>query len=140
MINECFEKGLLKRTRKDHDRALGSLKIARSFIEKAEANIKINFPDVASLMAYDSMLQSVRAFLFDNGISERSHYCAIKYVSENVKESEIQSILKILNSYRILRHKIQYEGEMIEKKNSEEMIKDAKKLVDFMENKLKLHP
>ena len=137
MTDECFNKGLLRRMEKDTARAIGSTGIARSFIKKAKANMKIGLHDVAFLMAYISMFQSVRAFLFSRGISERSHYCAIKYAIENIKDETIQTVLEALDSYRISRHRIQYDGKDIGKEDSEEAINDARRLADFIENYIK---
>ena len=135
MIKDCFDKGLLRKTKKDAEASKGSVKIARSFIEKAEANIKIGLHDVAFLMAYNSMFHSVKAFLFLQGISERSHYCAIKYAVENISDEKIQPVLEALDSYRVSRHRIQYDGEGMEKENAKEAVNDAKRLADFIGNK-----
>lgn len=57
-ISDCFEKGLLRRSRVDTERVAGSLNIAEKFLNEAKGNIKMGYCDAAFLLAYNSMFHT----------------------------------------------------------------------------------
>ena len=115
-LKECFEKGLLKKTRKEPDLALKDLKKAEFFLNETNDLIEINKSVIAALSLYNSYFHCARALLFKNGIKERSHYCIAKYIEEEyVKTNMIES--KFLNAFETImsvRHNAQYSTEEIE--------------------------
>lgn len=125
-ISDCFEKGLLRKSRVDKERATGSLKIAEKFLNEAKGNIKMGYCDAAFLLAYNSMFHSARTLIFLDGITERSHFCMITYLLEKYRgNATIYSYLEILDTYRIVRHKIQYSGEPCGEADAQEIVDDA---------------
>lgn len=107
-LEECFEKGLLRRVAPAPEKTGASLQSSGKFVKKAEFN-RSEYPDVAILMAYDSMLHAARAVLFRDGISEKSHACTVeymrrKYAGKGLAEEQVNT----LDTYRRLRHTAQY--------------------------------
>jgi len=134
-VSDCFEKGLLRRSRVDRERVAGSLKIAAKFLEEAKGNIKMGYYDAAFLLAYNSMFHTARALIFLEGITERSHYCMITYLLEKFRtNSSIYPYLDILDSYRIVRHRIQYSGEPCGETDAQEIVDDAVEFLKAVEN------
>src|SRR3989344_1498410 len=130
-LDECFRKGMLKRVRPDKDEIDNSLGRSKHFIGRASGNMKQKYFDVAFLMAYNSMFQSCKALLFIKGVKERSHYCMIEFVrKEFVSNEKITSLAKALDSYRLARHAIQYEGESCDEDDAKSIIQDAKDLLE----------
>ncbi len=125
-ISDCFEKGLLRRSRVDKERASGSLNIADKFLNEAKGNIKMGYCDAAFLLAYNSMFHTARTLVFLDGITERSHFCMITYLLEKFRaNTTIHPYLEILDTYRIVRHKIQYSGEQCAAADAQEIVDDA---------------
>ncbi len=125
-ISDCFEKGLLRRGRVDKERAAGSLNIAEKFLNEAKGNIKMGYCDAAFLLAYNSMFHTARTLIFLDGITERSHFCMINYLLDKFRENvTMHSYLEILDTYRIVRHKIQYSGEQCGEADAQEIVDDA---------------
>lgn len=125
-ISDCFEKGLLRRSRVDKERASGSLNIADKFLNEAKGNIKMGYCDAAFLLAYNSMFHTARTLVFLDGITERSHFCMITYLLEKFRANiTIHPYLEILDTYRIVRHKIQYSGEQCGEADAQEIVDDA---------------
>ena len=111
-LKECFDRGLLRKTNIEEDKVENSLKLAEHFLERAKGNLSKEYYDVAFLMVYNSMFHIARALLFSKGYKERSHYCLIAFLKEEFKDNEeLLEHLKLLDSYRISRHAIQYSGE-----------------------------
>lgn len=125
-ISDCFDKGLLRKNRVDSDRVTGSLKIAEKFLREAKGNITMDFCDAAFLLAYNSMFHTARALIFLDGVTERSHFCMIAYLLDKYRASPaIYSYTDILDTYRIVRHRIQYSGEPCGEADAREIVDDA---------------
>ncbi len=125
-ISDCFDKGLLRRSRIDKNRVVGSLKISEKFLNEAKGNITMGYSDAAFLLAYNSMFHTARALILLEGITERSHFCMITYLLENYKANPaVYQYLEILDTYRIVRHKIQYNGEQCGEADAQEIVDDA---------------
>ena len=127
--SECFEKGLLRKSFVDTNRANGSISISKSFVNKSEKNLEIEQFDVALLMAYNAMFHTARSLLFRGGITERSHFCMVSYLKDNYKDNALQNYFNLLDTYRIIRQNIQYRGEWCTKIDAEQALADAK---DFL--------
>lgn len=107
-LSDCFEKGLLRRIAPSPEKAKASLEASEKFIAKAEFNMK-EYPDVAILMAYDSLLHAARAVLFRDGISEKSHACVVAYLREKYAGRGLaEEQVNTLDTYRRVRHTAQY--------------------------------
>ena len=137
-IDDYFKEGLLKKAKVNKVEIEGSLKLARKFLERAKGNFKINYFDIAFILAYNAMFHTSRALLFSFGIKERSHFAMIDFLKEKLKgNKEIFNLLKVLDAYRISRHAIQYKGDLCSETDAEEAIKDAEQFLDVTETYLK---
>lgn len=101
-MEECFRKGLLKRTSPDMENALRSIDLSKSNIEDAIENMSIHRYRVVAISSYSSMFHAARAVLFRDGIKERSHECIPVYLKE--KYPQLETTANILDSYRRFRH------------------------------------
>ncbi|MFH1588842.1 MAG: HEPN domain-containing protein [Candidatus Diapherotrites archaeon] len=122
MAEELFEEGLLKRINP-------SDKIANKSFEKAEKNLEealkifeIKLFEVTISRSYKAVFHALRTLLFKEGIKEYSHYALIKYIKEKYANELGTSIINQLDSYRIIRHKIEYG---FDSKATEEEAEDA---------------
>lgn len=130
-LKDCFEKGLLRKTKIEKEKIANSIELAKHFLERAKGNFNNNYFDVAFLMAYNSMFHSARALLFSKGYKERSHYCLIAFLQKEFSnEKDILEFSKLLNSYRMSRHSIQYSGELCSETDANEAIDDSSKFLD----------
>ena len=114
-LKECFDKGLLARTRPSGNKAKQSLASAKSSLRKAQGNIKIGNMDVAVVMAYTAMFHTFRVLLFLDGIKERSHVCMLEYVKG--KFPSLKGLAKEADAYRRFRHTALYGLEVLVSKN-----------------------
>lgn len=129
-LDECFEKGLLRKSSIDKNRVKGSLKIAEHFLKRAEGSYKIEYFDTALLMAYNSMFHTARSLLFSKGYTERSHACLVLFLKNEFAKTEVIEYIKAMDNYRVFREMIQYSGEGCSESDAKEAIDDAK---NFME-------
>ncbi len=138
-IDDLFRNNLLKREKIDRSEILGSLKLAERFLNRAKGNARMQYFDIAFLLAYTSMFHSARALLFSLGVKERSHMAMIFYLKEKFsKNQKIRDFLDVLESYRIVRHSIQYRGDLCSKTDAEEAIKDAERFLEVVKEHLKV--
>jgi len=132
-IDELIEKALIRKEKVNKEEISGSIELAERFIKWAGGNLKINFWDVAFLLAYNSLFHSARALLFKHEYKERSHWAMILALKEIYNKNEkIQKILDLVDTYRISRHAIQYSGSLCTKLDAEEIIKDAKEFLEIV--------
>ncbi len=138
-IDELFRNNLLRRAIIDRNEITGSLKLAERFLSRAKGNVKIQYFEIAFLLAYTSMFHTARALLFSTGVKERSHVAMIMYLREKFsKNAEISEFLEVLDSYRIVRHSIQYRGDLCTKSDAEEAIRDAERFLKIVKEYFKL--
>lgn len=130
MIEDCFKKGLLRKGKASKDKTKNSIKLAERFLNSAKVNLEIEEHEMAFIALYNSMFHSARALLFLGGITERSHKCMIEYLLEKVRNKEIIEQLRVMDGYRVMRHKVQYLGDSVAKLDVEESIKDAENLLN----------
>lgn len=128
--DDCIKKGMLRKGMPSIERMHSSIKLAKHYLERGEGNAKLEYNDVAFLMAYNAMFQCCRALLFKDGIVEHSHYCAIKYIREKYANTELGGLAEILDNYRQSRHILQYEGDKVSEKEARNALEDAKKLIE----------
>ena len=136
-LEDCFEEGLLRKGESSKERVQGSFVISEKFLENSKRVFKINCFDMAFLAVYNSMFHAARALLFKDGITERSHFCFIRYLTEKYKEKEVLGMLNILDSYRLIRHRIQYDGKAMDKESVGEAINDAEEFLKTVKDLLK---
>ncbi len=125
-LQDCFERGLLRKTGIEREKIENSFKLARHFLERARGNFHEDYFDVTFLLAYMSMFHTARALLFSKGYKERSHYCLSVFLKKEFGgNEELTRFLDILDSYRMSRHAIQYSGELCSEVDAREAIDDA---------------
>jgi uncharacterized protein (UPF0332 family) len=110
-LRECFEQGLLVRSKASRDKASQSIASSRNCLQKARDNLKIDNADVAVVMAYTSMFHAFRALLFADGVNERSHVCMLEYVKS--KFPELRNLVVEADAYRRFRHTALYGLEVL---------------------------
>jgi uncharacterized protein (UPF0332 family) len=101
---------MLRKVRPDKLKSQFSLKVSAEKLTEAKKLLEAGFLDSALLYAYTSMFHSGRALLFKDGISEKSHYCLIKYLSEEyVKKGRLSAkLITAMDSFRSSRHDTMY--------------------------------
>jgi len=92
-LDECFQKGLLKRISPDMVNADRSIKLSIENIEDAVENFSIHRYRVVVILSYTAMFHAARAILFRDGIKERSHECIPVYIVE--KHPELETLANI---------------------------------------------
>lgn len=81
-LEDCFQRGFLKRITPDMENARRSIELSASNIEDADENLHIHRYRVVIVSSYTAMFHAARALLFKDGIKERSHECVPKYLKE----------------------------------------------------------
>lgn len=115
-LNECFEKGLLKRISPSKELAEKSLEQSRFFIKETEDLFNLNKKQICVISLYNAYFHASRALLFKDGIKERSHYCIARYIEESYTKKKLMDI-KFLNAFETvmsLRHNVQYSTDKVE--------------------------
>ena len=137
-VEECLEKGLLKKDNPSIEKAKRSIEIAVSKLEKARALIELEILDMSEINCYSAMFHSARALLFRDGFKERSHYAIYIYLKEKYSDKIELKFLNELNVLRLDRHEIFYgleeialdKGEIKKTiKLCEEFIEEVRKLI-----------
>jgi len=105
-LEDCFQRGLLKRTFPDMGNALRSLELSGSNIEDAAETLAIRRYRVVIVSSYTAMFHAARAMLFKDGVKERSHECLVRYLKES--HPELERFVNSLDSYRRFRHNAIY--------------------------------
>ncbi len=115
-LDDCFGKGLLRPGRKQPDLAVKDLAQARFFLAEAEDLLGRGKRVMASLALYNAYFHIVRALLFKDGYTERSHYCLARYLEERyVKEKTLDSrLLDAFETIMSVRHNAQYSTDAVE--------------------------
>ena len=107
-VEECVEKGLLRKERPDKGKALRSLETAERKLKLSKRELGAGIFEGAVISAYASMFHSARALLYQDGFKERSHYCLFVYVQERYSGKIEQRFLNELNVLRMERHGLMY--------------------------------
>lgn len=141
MIEDFLQRGLLSKGVSDKQKAVKSLEIAESKIEKAHQELEAELFDDALVSAYTAMFHTSRALLFKDGFKERSHYALCEYIREKYGGKLESRFINELNVLRTIRHKLMYGDEDLNVKEvqevesldsinlAEEYLKAVKKLI-----------
>lgn len=108
-LDECYERGLLRKVPASNDKAMQSLSQAREWVIEAGYNIEAGALRSALMAAYMGYFHAARAVLFRDGIREKSHYCIGVYL-ESYREKGLLEDEWILQFDRMrgLRQSDQY--------------------------------
>ena len=114
--NDCFEKGLLRKTTPSNDLALKSKRQAEFFLKEADDLFNINKEVMAIISLYNAYFHASRALLHKDGIKERSHYCIARYLEEEYINKDLldKMFLNAFETIMSLRNNIQYSLEKVE--------------------------
>ncbi|MBI5060920.1 MAG: HEPN domain-containing protein [Candidatus Aenigmarchaeota archaeon] len=121
-VEECIEKGLLKRDIKDVRKALRSIVVAKNKLSKAMKLNEVGFNEEGIVNAYSAMFHAGRGLLFRDGMREKSHFALCVYLKEKYKNALEPRFLNELDSLRMERHEILYSLDTI--KISKEEVSD----------------
>ncbi len=136
-LEECLEKRLIRKDENVKSRINNSLLIASDFLDKAKGNMEMEYYSVSFSLSYNCLFHCTRALLFSKGYTERSHGCMILFLKKEYSDNKkIYDFLKIIDSYRLSRHSIQYEGEYISKTDAKEALIDTEQFLDTVTKEL----
>lgn len=131
-VDECLKKGLLKRERKDLQKASKSIEAAEHKLALAEKTLKARIYEDTILNAYASMFHSARALLYKDGYTEKSHYALYVYLKEEYRNKIEPKYINELNNLRLERHEVLYglEKTTITKEESQEVTEIAREFTE----------
>ncbi len=111
-LEECLDKGLIKKDPQASERVESSLMIAERFLRSSSRNLEIDEHEMAEIAAYNSAFHAGRALLFAKGYTERSHFC-LGVALKGLYRGKILDLLNIFDKIRISRHNVQYGGALV---------------------------
>lgn len=119
-LQECFRKGMIKKTRKDED-------LINSLIEMADINeatvntAQINSFNVSAYvsLAYNSLRQVLEGICVSKGYKVLSHICITELLKDLFKDFDYAEFDRL----RYIRNSINYYGTKVELKQGKEIIK-----------------
>ena len=79
-LDECYERGLLRKVAPSNDKAMQSLAQAREWLTEAGYDCDADALRSALMAAYMGYFHAARAVLFRDGVREKSHYCIGVYL------------------------------------------------------------
>ena len=118
-LNECFRKGMIKKTRKDTELVKSLMEmsdIKETTVKTANIN-KINISAYVSL-AYDSLREILEALCILKGYKVLSHICMGEFLKSILEDFDYEEFDRL----RWIRNSINYYGEKIEFNQGKEII------------------
>lgn len=107
-VEECVEKGLLKKEKPDAVKARESIKTAERKLDLAERELNAGIFENAVISAYTAMFHAARALLYKDGFKERSHYALCVFVAEKYGGRLEKRFVHALEALRLERHELTY--------------------------------
>ncbi len=108
-LEECIERGLLRKIPASKEKALQCINKSAALLEEAEACLANGQLNSAVLTGYTALLNAERAILFRDGWRERSHECTIKYLEAKYGKPISADTIALLGRYKTSRHNTQYD-------------------------------
>ncbi|MFH1669752.1 MAG: HEPN domain-containing protein [Candidatus Woesearchaeota archaeon] len=133
-IGQLIEKGLLRKSTPDLEKARQSLKVAKAKLEEARRSLDAKIYEGTIVFAYMSMFHAARAILFSDGYTEKSHFAVIAYLEEKHTSTLRSDMISRFNTLRSQRHECLYglEAEFSEE-DAIQSIADAKEFLRKVE-------
>ncbi|MEK6941139.1 MAG: hypothetical protein AABW49_04550 [Nanoarchaeota archaeon] len=133
-LNECFRKGLIKKTTKDS----GLIKSLKEMADNKEMTIKRATLDNISIstyvsIAYDSLREILEGICILHEYKTISHVCIGELLRDMLKEFNFEEFDRI----RWIRNGINYYGEQVELEQGKDLIKKIFKMKQEMSKKLR---
>ena len=118
-LDECFRKGLIKKTQIDKE-LIKSLIEMSSIKENAVKTAKIDEVNISAYvsLAYDSLREILEAMCINNGYKVLSHICIGELLKEIIKDFEYEEFDRL----RWIRNSINYYGEKVDFQQGKEII------------------
>ncbi|MFA4855080.1 MAG: HEPN domain-containing protein [archaeon] len=109
-VDDCFEKGLLKKITPSKNLAFQDIKQAEFFLDEAFDLIKIKKREMTAIALYNSVFHAARALLYRDGVKEKSHYCLQKYLEEKYEKQKLLDAenVSLFDVLRGIRQEVQY--------------------------------
>lgn len=108
-IEDCFERGLLRRVEPSARKGAESLALAASYLAEARATAGIGANRASFAAAYMVWFHAARAVLFRDGVREKSHHCIEVYLEAYVAAERLEEEWVLLfGRLRSRRHENQY--------------------------------
>ena len=79
-LDECYERGLLRKVAASNDKAIQALAQALEWVNEAGYDCDAGSLRSALMAAYMGYFHAARAVLFRDGVREKSHYCIGVYL------------------------------------------------------------
>jgi len=111
-LEECLDRGLIKKDPLASERVESSLMIAKRFLRSSNRNLEIDENEMAEMAAYNSAFHAARALLFAKGYTERSHFC-LGVALRDLYRGKIIDLFKAFDKIRLSRHNVQYGGALV---------------------------
>lgn len=109
-LDECYERGLLRKVRPSAKKAAGSLEQARIWLHEAHITLQAGAHRSALVAAYMVYFHTARAILYRDGVREKSHGCILLYLESYAHRGLIDhSWVEIFDHIMSLRHEDQYQ-------------------------------
>jgi uncharacterized protein (UPF0332 family) len=138
-IDDCFERGLLRKVEPSRIKSDQSLLQAGDWLTEAEKNLEAGALRSSISSAYLAVFHSARAVLFRDGVREKRHYCIGLYLQKYVEEGALEEEWPVLfDRIRSIRHSDHYS--FMAKPTEEEALAAidlAKRFVERMERLLR---
>ena len=140
-LEDCYNKGLLRRRRPDILKSERALEIAKEDLNRAMELLNHSFYIESRLISYTAMFQAARALLFKDGVFERSHACVVEYLRKNYTREHIlgTNYINWLDSLRVDRHESLYGLEKMDvtQEDANDSYQKASKFIQKIEEILK---
>jgi uncharacterized protein (UPF0332 family) len=136
VVEEIFEKRLLRKIPPDNEKVRKSLETADKYFAKINKLQSINDVELILITSYMAMFHAARALLYKEGIQEKSHFAIYVYLKETHKELESQAIE--FNIMREQRHESVYGFDVIfTQEDSAHHIETARSFVEKIKETIK---
>jgi len=134
-VNECFDKGLLKRERKSYEKALRSVQAAKNKLKLSKRCLEAKIYVDSILDSYAAMFHAARALLYKDGIVEKSHYALFVYTKEVYSDKLEPRFINELNTLRLERHGLVYglEDSEVEESEARDVLAVAEEFIKAIE-------
>ena len=108
-LDECYERGLLRKVAASNDKAMQSLAQAREWVIEAGYDCDAGSLRSALMAAYMGYFHAARAVLFRDGVREKSHYCIGVYLESYHEKGLLEDVWVLqFDHMRGLRQSDQY--------------------------------
>jgi uncharacterized protein (UPF0332 family) len=89
-LDECYERGLLRKVPASQEKALLSIVQAREWIIEAQQDLDADALRSGLIAVYMGYFHAARAVLYRDGIREKSHYCIGIYLESYQKKGLLE--------------------------------------------------